>query len=245
MYYDIIIIEDEVDLGNVITAYLKLRGFNVLWFKNAMEALTYYSANPFNNKLVIVDVQLPDLNGFKLAAELVKINASQPFFFLTAHNEKQDRLRGLKIGAIDYISKPFEIEELVLRITNIINKFSPDPKAQAAVKSEYMNMGDIRYQKDQLFVLVPDGKEISLTVRESELLDQLAANINQVVKKKDLLLSLWGNDDYFSGKSLEVFISRLRRLFKSSNQVSIENVYGLGYILKVNKQEGDVTFEQE
>ncbi|MFC1225924.1 response regulator transcription factor [Pedobacter sp. BG31] len=235
MPYDIIIIEDEADLGNVITAYLKLRGFSVLWFNTATEALAYYAANPFNNKLVIVDVQLPDINGFELAAELVKINASQPFFFLTAHSEKQDRLRGLKIGAIDYISKPFEIEELVLRIANIINKFSPDPKAPAAVKSDYINLGDIRYQKDQLLVLMPDSKEISLTVRESEVLDQLAGNINQVVKKKDLLLSLWGNDDYFNGKSLEVFISRLRRLFRASNQVSIENVYGLGYILKVHQ----------
>lgn len=244
MPYDIIIIEDETDLGNVITAYLKLRGFSVLWFQNATETLDYYSANPFDNKLIIVDVQLPDLNGFDLAAKLVKINPSQPFFFLTAHNEKQDRLRGLKIGAIDYISKPFEIEELVLRIANIINKFSPNPKVTATAKPGYITMGDIRYQKDQLFVLMPDGKEIPLTVRESEVLDQLADNINQVVKKKDLLLSLWGNDDYFNGKSLEVFISRLRRLFRASDQVSIENVYGLGYILKVNKQGGNLPFGQ-
>jgi DNA-binding response OmpR family regulator len=245
MPYDILIIEDETDLGNVISAYLKLRGFSVLWFKTATETLDYYAANPLDNKLVIVDVQLPDLNGFELAAELVKINPNQPFFFLTAHNEKQDRLRGLKIGAIDYISKPFEIEELVLRMANIINKFSPGPKTSAPSKSDYIIMGDIRYKKDQLFVLMPDGKEISLTVRESEVLDQLAGNINQVVKKKDLLLSLWGNDDYFNGKSLEVFISRLRRLFRASNQVSIENVYGLGYILKVNKYGGNVPFEQE
>jgi len=244
MPYDIIIIEDETDLGNVISAYLKLRGFSVLWFQNATETLAYYAANPLDNKLIIVDVQLPDLNGFDLAAELVKINPNQPLFFLTAHNEKQDRLRGLKIGAIDYISKPFEIEELVLRITNIINKFSANP-APSPAKPRYITMGDIRYQKDQLFVLMPDGKEVSLTVRESEVLDQLAGNINQVVKKKDLLLSLWGNDDYFNGKSLEVFISRLRRLFKSSDQVSIENVYGLGYILKINKQSEDVPFRQE
>src|SRR3982751_4601101 len=111
MSYDIVIIEDEIDLGNVISEYLKLRGFSVLWFKTASEALTYYSANQLDNKLVIVDVQLPDMNGFDLASEIVMINSNQPFFFLTAHNEKQDRLRGLKIGAIDYISKPFEIEE--------------------------------------------------------------------------------------------------------------------------------------
>jgi DNA-binding response OmpR family regulator len=233
MSYDIVIIEDEIDLGNVISEYLKLRGFSVLWFKTASEALAYYSANQLDNKLVIVDVQLPDMNGFDLASEMVMINSNQPFFFLTAHNEKQDRLRGLKIGAIDYISKPFEIEELVLRIGNIINKFSSAPTAQSSSSSGFINIGDIRYQKDQLFLRMPDGKEVSLTVRESEVLDHLAGNINQVVKKKDILLALWGNDDYFNGKSLEVFISRLRRLFKASDHVSIENVYGLGYILKV------------
>jgi len=233
MLYDIVIIEDETDLGNVISEYLKLRGFSVLWFKAATEALDYYGANQLDNKLVIVDVQLPDMNGFDLASEMVKMNPNQPFFFLTAHNEKQDRLRGLKIGAIDYISKPFEIEELVLRIGNIINKFSGNAKTQSPAEPGYINIGDIRYQKDQLLVQMPDKREVSLTVRESEVLDCLAANINQVVKKKDILLALWGNDDYFNGKSLEVFISRLRRLFKASAQVNIENVYGLGYILKV------------
>ncbi|MGM9478160.1 response regulator transcription factor [Pedobacter sp. GSP4] len=233
MLYDIVIIEDEIDLGNVISEYLKLRGFSVLWFKTALAALDYYSANQHSNKLMIVDVQLPDMNGFDLATEMVNINPNQPFFFLTAHNEKQDRLKGLKIGAIDYISKPFEIEELVLRIGNIINKFSNNPSAPMGSSPGFINIGDIRYQKDQLFVLMPDGREISLTLRESEVLDCLAGNMNQVVKKKDILMALWGNDDYFNGKSLEVFISRLRRLFKSSKQASIENVYGLGYILKI------------
>lgn len=233
MLYDIVIIEDEIDLGNVISEYLKLRGFSVLWFKAAAEALDYYQSNQLGNKLIIVDIQLPDMNGFDLASQIVKINPNQPFFFLTAHNEKQDRLRGLTIGAIDYISKPFEIEELVLRIGNIINKFTNSPQRPAGSRSGLIHIGDIKYQKDQLFVLMPNNKEVSLTVRESEVLDQLAGNINKVVKKKDLLLALWGNDDYFNGKSLEVFISRLRRLFKTSREVSIENVYGLGYILKV------------
>jgi DNA-binding response OmpR family regulator len=233
MSYDIVIIEDETDLGNVVSAYLKLRGFSVIWYKTAGEALEYYLANELDNKLLIVDVQLPDMNGFDLAAEIVKINPNQPFFFLTAHNEKQDRLRGLKIGAIDYISKPFEIEELVLRIGNIIKKFSNNSSALIQTNLKYISIGDIRYQQQQLYVLMPDDKEISLTVREAEILNHLVSNMNQVVKKKDLLIDLWGNDDYFNGKSLEVFISRLRRLFKASEQVSIENVYGLGYILKV------------
>ncbi|AZI26646.1 DNA-binding response regulator [Pedobacter sp. G11] len=233
MRYDIIIIEDETDLGNVISEYLKLRGFSVRWFQSAGDTLTYYRQHPLDNKLMIIDIQLPDRNGFDLSTEIVKLNPNQAFFFLTAHNEKHDRLRGLKIGAIDYISKPFEIEELVLRIGNIVKKFANIPVIPKTPLVSCVNFGDITYQKDQLFILLPHGEEISLTVREAEVLDHLSANINQVVKKKDLLVKLWGNDDYFNGKSLEVFISRLRRLFKASAQVSIENIYGLGYILKV------------
>lgn len=233
MQYDIVIIEDEADLGNVISAYLKLRGFTVMWFKTATEALNSYRDGIQDYKLMIIDVQLPDIDGFDLSTEIMKINPSQAFLFLTAHNEKQDRLRGLKIGALDYISKPFEIDELVLRIGNIVNKFSiPAPTATTSALG-LLKIGDISYQKDQLFVLLPNETEVSLTVREAEILDYLSANINHVVKKKDLLLALWGSDDYFNGKSLEVFISRLRRLFKASEFVSIENVYGLGYILKV------------
>lgn len=233
MRYDIIIIEDEKDLGNVISEYLKLQGFSVCWFQSAADTLAYYREHQLDNKLMIIDIQLPDMNGFDLSTEIVKLNPDQAFFFLTAHNEKHDRLRGLKIGAIDYISKPFEIEELVLRIGNIVSKFANTPVIPKTLVAGNVSFGDITYQKDQLFVLLPDGEEMSLTVREAEVLDHLSAQINQVVKKKDLLIALWGNDDYFNGKSLEVFISRLRRLFKGSAQVSIENVYGLGYILKV------------
>jgi DNA-binding response OmpR family regulator len=163
----------------------------------------------------------------------MKINKNQPFFFLTAHNEKDNRLRGLKIGAIDYIAKPFEIEELVLRIGNIIDKLSNSSLDRSADQQEFIDIADIKYNKKQLYVLLPDNREVSLTLRESELLDYLVGNLNQLVKKKDILLALWGNDDYFNGKSLEVFISRLRRLFKASKEISIENVYGLGYMLKV------------
>ncbi len=233
MNYDIMIIEDEVDLGNVVSEYLKLRGFSVLWFKTAAEALTHYRNNPLSNKLIVIDVRLPDMNGFDLAATITEINQEQAFLFLTAHNEKENRLRGLEIGAIDYISKPFEIDELVLRVGNIVRKFGSSgdrPDEQPGV----IAVGDIRYDKDQLLIMLPGDSIHTLTVRESELLDYLIANPNRVVKKKDILIALWGDDDYFNGKSLEVFISRLRSVFKTSKQVSIGNVYGLGYILKVN-----------
>jgi len=234
MKCDILLVEDETDLGNVVSEYLKLKGFSVRWFTSAKQTLEYYTAHSNEFILSIIDVQLPDLNGFDLAESIMGINRDQTFFFLTARNEKDDRLKGLKIGAIDYIGKPFEIEELVLRIGNIINKISKTTLHQHKEQNNFIYIGDIKYNKKQLQMLLPNGIETSLTLRESELLEYLYANYNQVIKKNDILIHLWGNDDYFNGKSLEVFISRLRKLFKASNRIAIENIYGVGYILKIN-----------
>lgn len=233
MEYDIIFVEDEIDLGNVVSEYLKLKGFILKWFKTAAETLGYYRPNSLTAKLIIIDVQLPGQNGFDLATEIIKINPQQTFLFLTARSEKNDRLRGLSIGAVDYIAKPFEIDELVLRIGNIINKLSNNSLPKTSSFADFELIADMRYNKKQLYIQAPDEEPISLTVREAALLDYLLANRNEVVKKKDILLSLWGNDDYFNGKSLEVFISRLRRIFKRSAQISIENIYGLGYMLRI------------
>ncbi|RZK92595.1 MAG: helix-turn-helix domain-containing protein [Pedobacter sp.] len=118
-------------------------------------------------------------------------------------------------------------------VNGISINFSELPAKTAHTERSFIEIADMRYHPDQLYLIMPDNREVSLTVREAEVLEHLARNINSLVKKKDILFALWGNDDYFNGKSLEVFISRLRRLFKSSNEVSIENVYGMGYILRV------------
>ncbi|WP_285011053.1 response regulator transcription factor [Pedobacter faecalis] len=237
--YDIVLIEDEPDLGTVVSSFLKMRGFSVIWFQTANEALGYYRKHVMANRLLIIDVQLPDMNGFDLAARVQELNQHQIFLFLTAHSEKGNRLRGLNLGAIDYISKPFEIDELVLRVSNILKTFSPAPPDHGEADRQQTDFGDLTYYHDQLLVLLPGGREVSLTRRESELLNYLIKHPNRVVRKSDVLMALWGSDDYFNGKSLEVFISRLRGFFKASELVSIENVYGLGYILKIKKAGND------
>lgn len=182
-------------------------------------------------KLLIVDVELPDFNGFEFAEQVLKINKNQNIFFLTARNDKDDRLRGLKIGAMDYIGKPFDIDELILKIGNSLERYT---LSSASIPAQsILQIGDIRYNKDQLLLQFNNEKSCYLTLRESELLVYLFSHVNQLVKKNDILLQLWGDTDYFNGKSLEVFISRLRKLFKLSNQVRLENIYGAGYILKV------------
>jgi DNA-binding response OmpR family regulator len=232
--YDIVLVEDDVDLGNVVSEYLKLKNFNLRWFTTAAETLNFFATHTKAVKLFIIDVGLPDSNGFELAQQIGKQNPGQVFLFLTARNEKQDRLQGLGLGAIDYIGKPFEIEELVLRANNIISRISEHPTKPVAIPESSILIGDITYLKNQLCVILPGNVQKMLTLRESELLEYLYRQANSVVRKNEILLQLWGADDYFNGKSLEVFISRLRRMFKVSRRVSIENVYKVGYMLKVS-----------
>lgn len=227
----ILLIEDEADLGNVVKQYLEIMDFEVEWIKNGKEALDYISANPKSFNILLIDVSLPGLDGFELADRIVEINPHIPFLFLTARNEKQDRIRGLKIGADDYITKPFDIDELVLRIRNIIKR-----QKQGSIQSQQtavIEKGDVKLYKDQLKLVIKNEPETSLTQREAELLEYLFRNENRVLKREEILTQLWGKNDYFLGRSLDVFISRLRKILSKSSSITISNVYGVGFMFEV------------
>ncbi len=227
----ILFIEDQQDLGSVTKEYLEAMDFEVVWCTDGKEAYHVYSQNPSQFHLLIIDIQLPGMNGFDLAEKIISENDTVPFLFLTARNEKKDRLRGLKIGADDYISKPFDIDELVLRMRNIIRRnHSADihPTTGGSIVC-----GDIILNKDFLKLNIAEQKPITLTLREAELLEYLCLHSNSVLKREDLLIELWGENDYFLGRSLDVFISRLRKLLAASYTVSIDNVYGVGFIFSV------------
>jgi len=230
MQQKVLFIEDQEDLGNVIKQFLQIMKFEVNWCTNAKQAIEIFKKDPLYFDILIIDVELPGKDGFQLAEEIVEINDLVPFLFLTARNEKKDRIQGLKIGADDYISKPFDIDELVLRIRNILRRNHPS----SHISSECISVGDIKLHKDLLKLYVHD-RQLSLTLREAELLAYLCDQPNQVLKREDILLQLWGENDYFLGRSLDVFISRLRKLLSHSNSVSIDNVYGIGFILTVRK----------
>lgn len=229
----ILFIEDQQDLGNVTKQYLEVMDFEVVWCTDGKEAYRVYSQNPAQFHLLIIDIQLPGMNGFDLAEKIISENDKVPFLFLTARNEKKDRLRGLKIGADDYISKPFDIDELVLRIRNILRRnHAADTHATA---NAAIVCGDLILNKDLLKLTIAGQKQIVLTLREAELLEYLCRHSNSVLKREDLLIELWGENDYFLGRSLDVFISRLRKLLAASGSVSIDNVYGVGFIFNVKK----------
>lgn len=222
----LLLVEDETDLGNVVKQYLEIMDFEVDWCTNALSALEKFSTGQYTCHLLLIDVSLPGMDGFELAQRLTAISAV-PFLFLTARNEKKDRLHGLKIGADDYVVKPFDIDELVLRIRNIIRRNQPG--MVPATPPGFVEIHDVRFYRElnQLFI----GEEtVTLTVREAELLDYLFRNANRILKREEILLQLWGENDFFLGRSLDVFISRLRKHLSKTDKISIKNVYGIGFV---------------
>jgi len=225
-------VEDESDLGNVTKQYLEAMNFEVTWCLTGKSAYQEYLLAPLAFALVIIDIQLPDINGFDLAEKIVAHDKNAIFLFLTARKEKKDRLYGLDIGAMDYITKPFDIDELVLRIRNIIRRVHPvEEQPQPGTVIE---IGDMTLNKESLSVTIEGHTKTTLTLREAELLEYLYAHRNSIVKREDLLIRFWGENDYFMGRSLDVFISRLRKLLRhSTSGAKIENIYGVGFILSV------------
>ncbi|UYQ91784.1 response regulator transcription factor [Chitinophaga horti] len=227
----ILLIEDETDLGNVVRQYLEIMDFEVTWYQSSVKALQHFQADPQLYHILLIDVSIPDMDGFTLAQEVVKINEYVPFLFLTARNERSDRLFGLKIGADDYVTKPFDIDELVLRIRNILKRNQHTPADLSS--RNFIERGDVKFYKDSFKLYIGSHKEITLTPREAELLDFLFRNEHRILKREDILKQLWGDNDYFLGRSLDVFVSRLRKHLSKSGMVSIDNVYGVGFIFNV------------
>ncbi|SEW07445.1 DNA-binding response regulator, OmpR family, contains REC and winged-helix (wHTH) domain [Chitinophaga sp. YR573] len=233
MKHKILLVEDEADLGNVVKQYLELMDFDVDWQQNGLTALDVFEKAPDAYHILLIDVNLPGLNGFELADRVVKVNNNVPFLFLTARGDKTDRLNGLKIGADDYVVKPFDVDELVLRIRNIIKR-----KQQVVSSDQPQQQGAISIGTNQLFVdslklITESGEEIILTPRECDLLVLFFHNVNRVIKREEILNKVWGSNDYFVGRSLDVFISRFRKYFQHNTNISIKNVYGIGFVFNV------------
>jgi len=225
-------VEDEIDLGNVTKQYLEAMNFDVTWCVDGKTAYQEYLRGEQTYSLVIIDIQLPDFNGFDLAQKIMAHDKNAYFLFLTARKEKKDRLLGLDMGAMDYITKPFDIDELVLRIRNIARRKRILAEAEPA--ADVIRIGNITLNKEALSLSVDGRVKTTVTLREAELLEYLYTHRNTIVKREDLLIRFWGENDYFMGRSLDVFISRLRKLLRqSASGARIENSYGVGFILSV------------
>lgn len=225
----ILLAEDDEDLRNVLSQYLHVFDFEVTSAKDGEEALELFNKETFD--ICVFDVMMPKMDGFTLAEKVIEKDPEASFVFLTARNQKEDKMRGLKLGADDYIEKPFEADELVLRLNNIL-------KRRVGVSSKPDSLSRIVIGKYILdcnrLVLTYGNQTENVTKRESELIQYLFENKNEVVRREDILSNVWGNGDFFSGRSMDVFISRLRKYFKDDPNISIESKRGVGLEFRVS-----------
>lgn len=221
----ILYVEDDRNLGFVTRDSLEEEGFEIDHYIDGKEAYKAFQKDKYD--LCLLDVMLPELDGLSLAEKIRDQNNQVPIIFLTAKSMQEDRIAGLKIGGDDYITKPFSIEELVLRIKVFLkrNKIIEENDGPA-----FYQIGIYRFIWDEL-KLYAEEEEQKLTHREAEVLKFLSQRMNSVVKREDILTEIWGRDDYFLGRSLDVFITRLRKMLSKDTDVKIENIHGVGFRL--------------
>ncbi len=224
---NILYVEDDESLSFVTKDNLELQGYKVTYCENGNKALEMINRQNFD--LFVLDVMLPGVDGFTIAEEIRKKNADVPILFLTAKSLKEDKIQGLRLGADDYITKPFSIEELILKI-EIFLKRNKITSGRTTEVSE-MQIGKFTFDYKNL-ELRNNGQIRTLTQKEADLLRFFVQNKNEVVKRAQILEALWGEDDYFMGRSLDVFISRLRKYLKADDNLKIENIHGVGFRLK-------------
>ena len=215
--------EDDETLSFITKDHLELQGYEVVHCVNGALAYEAFKNEKFD--LCIFDVMLPEMDGFTLAENVRKKDQQIPILFLTAKSLKEDRIHGLKLGGDDYLTKPFSIEELILKIEIFLrrSRVFESPCLEVELKVGIYTYLPLEYQ------LVNDTNVRILTQRESELLDFLLKNKNRVIKRSVILESLWGEDDYFMGRSLDVFISRLRKYLGDDPAIKIDNIHGIGF----------------
>lgn len=224
MSQKILLAEDDSSLGFVIKDNLEVEGFEVVWKENGEEALGSYHDQKFD--LCILDIMMPRKDGFTLAKEIRQQDDFIPLIFLTAKSMEEDRVKGFEIGADDYVVKPFSMTELIHRIKRLLKRTGINNNTGTSVSIGKYDF-EPRNQK-----LIIDNKEMELTYMEAQLIEMLCANRNTNVKREDILVKIWGENDYFKGRSLDVFISRLRKYFSQDPTIEIKNIHGVGFMMK-------------
>lgn len=218
--------EDDETLAFLTKDNLEQHNYEVIHCPDGKSGLESFKNEDFD--ICILDIMMPKMDGFELATEIRKTNTNVPIIFLSAKTLKEDKLKGLRLGADDYLVKPFSIEELLLKIEIFLKRSQKNTPTQKTI----YEVG--KYQFDtQNFFLFNENEKIGLTQREADLLKLFLDNKNSVLKREQILTSLWGNDDYFTGRSLDVFISRLRKILINEKGISIENLHGIGFRFSV------------
>ncbi|WP_299149653.1 response regulator transcription factor [uncultured Dokdonia sp.] len=238
---NILLAEDDFDFGSILKQYLEIHNFEVTWCKDGEEAHNAFAkahSEGVTYDICVFDVMMPKMDGFTLAEKVISINPEVPFVFLTARKMKEDRIQGLKLGADDYIVKPFEADILVLRLTNILKRSRPNLAKVRPDINEITAIGNYHFDAHNHTLTLGETVQ-SLTEKEAQLIQFFYENKNQLLRREDILSKIWGNDDFFSGRSMDVFISRLRKYFKDDSSISIASTRGVGltFTIELSKNE--------
>jgi len=225
----ILLAEDENNLGFVIQDNLMVNGFKVTLCGDGEEALKAFANNQFD--MCVLDVNMPRKDGFAVATTIREVNPDMPIVFLTAKTMQEDIVKGLTIGADDYITKPFDFQEFILRI-NAILKRSGLTTEEKQEKIEHYSIGSYSFDVKNQNLSHKTGDK-KLTKKETRILTFLCEHINDIAPRDLILKNIWGNDDYFSGRSMDVFISKLRKYLIEDDNIQINNIHGVGFKLEV------------
>lgn len=221
----ILYVEDDLTLGFVTRDNLERNNFSVLYADNGTTALELFQNQ--SPDLIVLDIMLPDINGFEIAKRIRMQDHHIPILFLSAKSLVEDRIKGLRLGADDYLVKPFSIEELILKINIFLARRHSNHS-----NPEIITINQYRFHYKNLLLECGELKR-TLTQKEADVLKILAENSNTICKRSEILIAVWGDDDYFLGRSLDVFISRLRKYLKKDPSIRIENIHSVGFSLKI------------
>ncbi len=222
----ILLAEDDMNLGHLLQTFLKSKGFNVSLAQNGKIAFEKFNNGSF--QFCILDVMMPEMDGITLAKEIREIDKKVPILFLTAKSMKEDKLEGFSAGGDDYLTKPFAMEELLARINAILRRV----EVPASGDEDIFHVGTIKYEPEIRLLHLKDEVK-KLTTKENQLLHLLVKNQNEILDRQATLRAIWGDDNYFNGRSMDVYIAKLRKLLKEDEAIEILNVHGKGFKLVV------------
>lgn len=232
MTQKILLAEDDPNLGDILKDYIELKGkFDVVLCRDGEEALRAFNKEKFD--LCILDVMMPKKDGLTLGKEIRKVDLRIPIIFATAKGMMEDKVEAFNLGGDDYITKPFRVEEILLRINALLKRVGRDKEGNPEEETNQFNIGNFKfdYHTQTLSIGIKSQK---LSTKEAELLRLLCIKLNDVLTREEALLKIWHDDNYFNGRSMDVFLSKLRKYLKEDPKVEIVNVHGKGYKLIVN-----------
>lgn len=228
---NILLVEDDLNFGAVLNDFLKLHSYNVILAKNGIEGLEKFKKNQFG--LCILDVMLPFKDGFTLGKEIREIDKDVPLFFLTAKTLKDDVLKGYKIGADDYLTKPFDSDILLLKIKSIFKRKKLNA-TQENIEFEFQ-FADFKFNSKLRTLQFQSEPSVKLSPKENELLRMLLNHLNDLMPRELALVKIWNDDNYFTSRSMDVYIAKIRKYLSKDPRVEIENIHGEGFRMFVNK----------